>query len=166
MTQQIVVGEVAGAFGVNGWVKIYSHTNPPQNILKYKPWLLTCVEGSKEYPVMSGRLHGQFVVAKFEGVNDRDQALKLKSCKITVARESLPPLDKGQYYWSDLIGLRVANLAGVDFGSIVEMLGTGANDVIVAKGERERLIPFIIGQYVMEIKLDEGTLLVDWDAEF
>jgi 16S rRNA processing protein RimM len=83
-----------------------------------------------------------------------------------VPRDKFPPAEPGHYYWVDLVGLRVRNLDGMDFGTIAEMMATGANDVIVAKGGRERLIPFVIGQFVKEINLDDGLMLVDWDAEF
>jgi 16S rRNA processing protein RimM len=164
--QHVIVGEVAGVFGVNGWVKIYSHTNPAKNILDYSPWLLTGLDGTKEFKVLFGRTHAKLIVAHLEGVDDRDKALKLKSSKITVPRDRFPPLKSGQYYWADLVGLQVTNLEGAQLGTIAEMLATGANDVIVAKAERERLIPFIIGQFVKEIKLDEGKMLVDWDVDF
>jgi 16S rRNA processing protein RimM len=160
------VGEVAGAFGVNGWVKVYSYTDPAKNILDYSPWLLTGLDSPKEFKVLSGRAHAKSIVAHLEGVDDRDKALTLKSSKITVPRGRFPPLKSGRYYWADLVGLQVTNLEGAQLGTIEEMLATGANDVIVVKAERERLIPFIFGQFVKEIKLDEGKMLVDWDVDF
>ena len=165
MSQLITVGEIAGAFGIKGWVKIFSHTDPIQNILDYGPWLLTDLDGTKEFKVLSGRVHGNYVIALLEGVEDRDKAQKLKSSKISVPRDSFPRLESG-YYWADLIGLQVTNLDGVGLGTIEQMLSTGANDVIVAKAERERLIPFVMGTFVKEINLGEGKMLVDWDADF
>ena len=164
--RQVIVGEVADAFGVKGWVKIHSHTEPPANILRYTPWTLAGKDGTKEYNVVSGRTHGTFVVARLEGLDDRDQALKLRTSKIMVPKERFPPAEPGHYYWADLEGLRIINLEGADLGTVVDMMATGANDVIVARGERERLIPFVIGPFVKEIKLSEGTMLVDWDADF
>ena len=164
--RHVIVGEVADAYGVKGWVKIHSHTEPPRNILGYAPWRLAGQDGEKEYKVLAGRMHGAFVVAQLEGVDDRDQALKLRTRKIMVPKDRFPPAEPGRYYWADLEGLRVVNLEGVEFGTVVDMLATGANDVIVALGERERLIPFVLGQFVKEIKLEEGTILVDWDADF
>ena len=165
MSQLITVGEIAGAFGIKGWVKIFSHTDPIQNILDYGPWLLTDLDGTKEYNVLSGRVHGNYVIACLEGIDDRDKAQKLKSSKISVPRDRFPRLESG-YYWADLIGLQVTNIDGVGFGTIEQMLSTGANDVIVAKAERERLIPFVMGTFVKEINLGEGKMLVDWDADF
>ncbi len=166
MTKQVIVGEIAGAFGVKGWVKIHSHTTPPDNVLAYSPWLLEGQDGAKEYKVLSGRMHGSSVIAQLEGVTDRDQALKLRSNTILVSRDRFPPAEDGHYYWVDLVGLRVRNLAGADFGKVVDMMATGANDVIVAQGERERLIPFVIGQFVKDVNLDEGFMVVDWDPDF
>jgi len=111
-------------------------------------------------------MHGSAVIAQLEGVADRDQALELRSSKIVVPRDRLPPPEPGHFYWADLIGLRVENLEGTDFGGVSDILSTGANDVLVVNGERERLIPFIIGQFVKEVDLDTGTLKVDWDADF
>ncbi len=166
MTKQVIVGEIAGAYGVKGWVKIHSHTTPPDNILGYSPWLLEGKDGAKEYTVLSGRMQGAAVVAQLEGVDDRDQALHLRSSRILVPRGRFPPAEEGHYYWVDLVGLRVRNVEGVDLGKVVEMMATGANDVIVAQGERERLIPFVIGQFVKEIDLDEGSMIVDWEPDF
>ncbi len=166
MTKQVIVGEIAGAFGVKGWVKIHSHTTPPDNILAYSPWLLEGKDGTKEYKVLSGRMHGPSVIAQLEGVDDRDLALRLRSSKIWVPRDRFLPAEDGHYYWVDLVGLRVRNTAGVDLGKVAEMMATGANDVIVAQGERERLIPFVIGQFVREINLGEGFMIVDWDPDF
>jgi 16S rRNA processing protein RimM len=162
----VIVGEIAAAFGVKGWVKIHSHTDPLDNILDYSPWLVAGREGLKEYKVLSGHLHGSSIIAQLESVDDRDQALKLRSSKIMVPREKFPPAEPDHYYWVDLVGLRVKNLDSVEFGTVEEMMATGANDVIVVKGDRERLIPFVIGQFVKEINLDDGFMLVDWDAGF
>ncbi|CAG0973456.1 Ribosome maturation factor RimM [Anaerolineae bacterium] len=167
MADWVIVGEVAGAFGVKGWLKVHSHTEPPSNILNYGPWRLESKESTKECKILSGHMHGVTVVAQLEGVDDRDQALELRSSKILVPRDRFPPPEPGHYYWADLIGLRVENLVGIDFGEVSEILSTGANDVIVAKGEeRERLIPFIIGQFVKEVDFEKRTMQVDWDADF
>jgi 16S rRNA processing protein RimM len=164
--QQVIVGEIAGAYGVKGWVKIFSHTQPPQNILGYKPWRLEGKDGSQEYQVISGRLHSGAVVAQLDGINDRDQALALKSSKILVPKSCFPPLEPSQYYWADLIGLAVINLENQDLGKVVEFMETGANDVMIAQSDRERLIPFVIGQYVKEVDFAAGIVRVDWDADF
>ncbi|MBS1213815.1 MAG: ribosome maturation factor RimM [Proteobacteria bacterium] len=166
MTRQVVVGEIAGAFGVKGWVKVHSHTEPPGNILNYLPWTLVGESDSREFRVLAGRVHGGAVVAQLEGVDDRDQAVALRFRKITVSRDQFPPPEPGHYYWSDLVGLKVETLNGVALGTVAEMMATGANDVMIVRGERERLIPFVQGEFVKQVDLAAGLITVDWDPDF
>jgi 16S rRNA processing protein RimM len=162
----IVVGTVLGPFGVRGWLKIQSHTDPPENILRYSPWLVSEEGSSHERKVLDGRRHGSGVVARVEGIIDRDQAALLQGAEISVPRYLLPPLRRGQYYWADLIGLDVRSPNGMLFGRVASMLETGANDVLEVRGDRERLIPFVIGEFVKEVRLDEGVIIVDWEPDF
>lgn len=166
MSQQIVVGEIVGPYGVRGWVKVHSHTSPPENILKYSPWLVADGGGAKPYRVLSGRLHGNIIVAQLEGVADRDQSASLRRCTISVPRGQFPPLQPGEYYWTDLVGLDVRTVDGVSLGTITDMIETGANDVMEVQGTRQRLIPFVIGQFVKDVRLSEGVVIVDWDPDF
>jgi 16S rRNA processing protein RimM len=162
----IILGRVSGLFGVRGWVKIYSHTSPREGILQYKTWYLNRNGGWQEHELAAGHAQGKGVVAKLAGFEDRDQAAELISVDIGVKREQLPKLKPGEYYWSDLEGLRVENLDGVDLGVVSHLFETGANDVLVVKGERERLIPYIPGMAVKAVDLQLGRILVDWDPDF
>jgi 16S rRNA processing protein RimM len=90
----------------------------------------------------------------------------LIDCDIAVQREQLPALESGEYYWTDLQGLRVVNLEGVELGVVSHLFETGANDVLVVRGERERLIPYTTGEAIQEVDLDHGQITVDWDPEF
>lgn len=165
-TQPIAVGEVLGPFGVRGWVKVRSYTDPPENILRYSPWLLTEQMGVVERKVIDGRRHGNVVVARVEGINDRDQASLLQRVDVSVPRYRFPPLKRGEYYWADLVGLKVRTVTGVILGTVASMMETGANDVMLVTGDRERLIPFVMGDFVKEVELDGGGITVDWDPEF
>jgi len=162
----ITLGTINGVYGVQGWVKVYSFTSPIENILKYKSWQLSQKNQNKTVRVESGKKHGKGIIAKLEGYNDRDQAAALLKSEIRVSKSLLPELPSGEYYWTDLIGLRVTNLANIDFGIVDHLFETGANDVMVVKGESERLIPFVQGQYIKEIDLKLGTVLVDWPEDF
>ena len=166
MSGNVVVGEIVAPFGVKGWVKVRSFTDPPANILKYVPWTLLLGEREQPVVVLEGRLQGTVVAARLEGVEDRDQAIALRGMKVTVPREAFPRAPKGHYYWADLIGLKVYTVDAVDLGVVTGLLETGANDVLEVKGDRERLIPFVMGPYVKEVDLDAGRMTVDWDPDF
>jgi 16S rRNA processing protein RimM len=162
----IEVGRISGLYGVRGWVKVYSHTEPRDNILEYSPWYLK-IQG-KWLPVepVEGRLHGKGVVVRLDGCTDRDAAARLVGTDIAVHRDQLPETEEGEYYWNDLIGLRVVNTGGVELGQVDNLLETGANDVLVVKGDRERLIPYTPGEAVVKVDLEAGLLTVEWDPDF
>jgi 16S rRNA processing protein RimM len=162
----VVLGRVSGLFGVQGWVRVFSETQPRAGIIRYSPIFLR--QGDEWWPfeIESGRAHGDGVVLKFVNCDDRDQAATLLQCQIAVHRSQLPPPKAGEYYWIDLEGLRVVTLEGVELGEVESLFATGANDVVVVRGERERLIPFIRPDVVVEINMNQRLLRVDWDPEF
>ncbi|MCU7891724.1 MAG: ribosome maturation factor RimM [Candidatus Thiodiazotropha sp. (ex Ustalcina ferruginea)] len=162
----IIMGRVSGLFGIRGWLKIYSHTSPRDGIVDYKTWYLKQGGNWKQYKLTAGHSQGKGVVAQLDGISDRDQAAELVDCEIAIQRAQLPELEPDEYYWTDLQGLRVVNIEGVELGVVSHLFETGANDVIVVKGERERLIPYTTGEAVQSVDLDAGILLVDWDPEF
>jgi len=161
----VVLGRVSGLFGVKGWVKVFSDTAPRENILGYSCWYLKRGGEWQPYDLLDGRRQGKAVVARLEGCNDRDQAAELIGTDIAIPRDRLPPTQAGEYYWTDLQGLRVETLDGIDLGKVDHLFETGANDVLVAKGDRQRLIPFIDG-VIDRVDLETGLIRVDWDPEF
>lgn len=84
-------------------------------------------------------------------------------CDIAVSKDDLPDAEDGQYYWADLEGLRVVHRDGTELGCVAYMMETGANDVMVTKGERERLIPFVVDKVILDVDFDEGVISVDWE---
>ncbi|EGW22444.1 ribosome maturation factor RimM [Methylobacter tundripaludum] len=164
--QHISVGKISGVFGIKGWVKVFSFTDPRENILTYSPWLLKKGDETKTVNVVDGQLQGKTIVAQLTDVNDRDQAASLMGWDIFITQDQLPKAAKGEYYWSDLIGLNVETIDGVQLGVVDSLLETGANDVIIVQGERERVIPFLQGQTIINVDLDAGKIVVDWDPEF
>lgn len=168
MTEQqyINVGKISGVFGIKGWVKVFSFTANKENILKYSPWMLRKADETKTIKVINGNLQGKAVVAQLDGINDRDQAESLMGWDIFISPAQLPKTRQNEYYWSDLVGLSVENTDGVEFGVISSLLETGANDVVIVQGERERCIPFLQGQTIINIDLTAGKMIVDWDADF
>lgn len=162
--RRVAVGRIAGVFGVGGWVKIYSYTRPRETILRYNPWQLCIDDVWRERRLVEGRRQGNGIVARIAGCEDRDAAAALVGAEIAIAAAQMPALPEREYYWADLEGLRVVNLAGRELGRVSHLFETGANDVLVVRGERERLIPF--GKDVIhEVDLDAGVLRVDWDID-
>ncbi len=160
----ITLGRIAGAYGVRGWLRIASHTEPRAGILDYPRWWLAAGESRRECELIEGRQHRNGVAAKLAGIDDRDAARAWLDAEIVVPRSELAPIEG--YYWADLIGLAVENREGVALGRIAGCIETGGHDVIVVKdGARERLIPYAPGVYVDEVALDDGRMVVDWDPE-
>lgn len=160
------IGNVTGVFGLKGWVRVYSYTAPRKNILDYSPWFLYRDGEYIRYNVVDGACHGRGIIVKLEGVDNPEEAAELKATKIQVSRDQLGPLEQGEYYWIDLEGLNVVTESGELLGDVDHLIETGANDVLVVKGERERLLPFVQGQVIKKIDMKAGKIIVDWDPDF
>ena len=159
----VKLGRVVGLFGVQGWVKVFSYTEPREAILDYADWLLGTGDDTRRVTLENGRRQGKAVLAKLAGCDDRDAAEDLLGLDIAVPRTELPVLEGDRFYWTDLLGLTVEHKDGRRLGVICEMLETGAHDVMRVEGEQERLIPFVTGQVVKEVNLDSGVVRVDWE---
>lgn len=159
----VQVGRISGVYGVRGWVRVFSYTEPRENILQYRPWHLQRAGGLQMIDVVAGRRHGKGVIAKLADCDDRDCAVTMVGLDIAVYRDQLPPVEAGEFYWADLIGLSVRTTEGIELGTVDHLIETGANDVLVVKGERERMIPFVKGSVIRDVDLDRGSIEVDWD---
>lgn len=162
----LIVGRISGVFGVRGWARVFSHTSPRTRILDYSPWLLRQGDTWTSREPVEGRAHGKGVVVRLAGCDDRDAAAALINTDIAIRREQLPVLDSGEYYWADLQGCQVRTTMGVELGQVDSLFETGANDVMVVKGDRERLIPFLTGQAIVSVDLEARLIIVDWDPDF
>ena len=163
----ILLGRVHGAFGIRGELKLESFTDPEAAIFRYQPWLLRDAQGrERELAGVRGREGAKGLVATFPGIEDRDAAEALRGAELYAPRSVLPPPKPGEYYWVDLEGLRVLNLDGADFGTVSHLFSTGANDVMVVQGDRERMIPFVEPDFIKSVDFEAGVVTVDWDADF
>ena len=162
----VVMGKVLVPYGVNGWVKVYSFTEKIESFLKYKKLFFSKDQKNwLDIKVKEKKLHGKTIIASFLGISDRTEAERYKDYFIGVPKSLLPKLKAGQYYWSDLIGCEVLNLKNISFGLVDTFIKTGANDVMVVKGNKERLIPYI-KKTVLKADTKNGKIIVDWDEEF
>jgi 16S rRNA processing protein RimM len=159
------MGRVAAPFGVQGWVKVQPYSDDPSALLDFESWRIGRGAEQRHYSVEAVHDHGSALVAKLAGVDDRDAAYALRGQEISVARSDLPPPEGNEFYWSDLIGLQVTNREGVDLGEVTSLLETGAHDVLVVKGRREHLIPFVAA-FVGAVDLEKGTIEVDWGEDW
>jgi len=165
--RHVVVGRIVGIYGVRGWVRVESYTAPLENLLGYRRWQLRRGGGWEPVELQDGQPHGKGLIAKLKGLDDREQARGYIGTDIAVLRSELPPLEEGEFYWTDLEGLRVETVSGKPLGLVDYLFATGANDVMVVKdGKRERLIPFVRERVVTRVDLDAGVVVVDWDPEF
>lgn len=163
--QRVTLGRISGLFGVHGWVKVFSDTSPPSNILNYPNWHLCQAGVWSTRRLRDGRTQGKGIVVLLEGCDDRDQAAELVGAEVAVPRAELPIAASNEYYWTDLVGASVITLQGTELGQVQQLFSTGSNDVMVVRGERERLLPFI-ADTVVEVDLAHSRITVDWDPEF
>ncbi|MBE0505824.1 MAG: ribosome maturation factor RimM [Marinospirillum sp.] len=171
-TDEIVLGRITSIFGVKGWVKVYSYTDPMENLLDYPEWHLLHQGERKVIRKLDGRRHGKGLIARLDGINTPEEARLLSGAEIRLSRSKLPDLPQGEYYWSQLVGLKVINLQGQVFGQVDYLLDTGANDVLVIKpcegslDKQERLVPWLIPDVIRQVDLEAAQIDVDWDADF
>lgn len=170
-SRRVTLGRVSGVFGVKGWLKVHSYTRPPENILNYRRWWLSRGEGF-ESRVLSSLIQGRSLVVQISdaagnAIEDREVAAGLIGTEIAVDRDVLPKLGDGEYYWIDLIGMRVESLEGAALGTVTDVTSNGAQDVLVMQaGETERLIPIVRPQIVREINSATGRIVCDWQPDW
>ncbi len=160
-----MVGTINGLFGVQGWVKVFSHTQPRKNILSYQPWHIQ-VDGQWQIlEVTNGRSQSKTIVAKIKGIDNREQARAMIGVDIYIERSQLPKLKKGEHYWEDLIGLEVINQSNFVLGRVQGLVDTGANHVLVVQGKKEHWVPYI-PPFLCEVDIKQRQILVDWNEDF
>ena len=174
------MGRVAAAYGVRGWIKVKPFTGAPDALLGYPAWWLgvRAGGGEKAYRVLEARMHSDFVIARLEGLDSREQAAAFSGAEVLVPRDQLPETGDDEVYWSDLPGCEVVNRSGERLGTVVEVSGSGAHPLLrvaggdAAKGNAgtdgkptEFLIPFVPA-YVLGVDLEANRIEVDWEADY
>lgn len=178
-SEKIILGRIAGVYGVKGWFKVYSYTDPKESIVDYSPWYIRPANTSSgnrsrapwtRVELKAGKRHAKTVIAKLEHCNDRDEALAYTGYEIAIEPEQLEQLrGENEYYWHELIGMRVINQQGIELGVVKSLMETGANDVLVVAKEsdnKEHLVPWIMHQSIIAVDRQRGVLEVDWDPDF
>ena len=179
----IEVGRIADAWGIKGWFKVIPYSASPEALFYCKRWFLFAPQkragvaakeplfnGTQQIKIRIAKEHSDGVVAQADGVDDRNTAELLKSCRIFIGRSSFPSAAKDEYYWVDLIGCAVVNREGVALGVVKDLMATGPQAVIVAEREVEgkaveTLIPFV-DAYVDSVSLSDKLITVDWQLDY
>jgi len=168
LNDKILLGRVSGLFGVRGWLKLFSYSRPPENILSYNPLWLKTPMGWKALEVEAKQAYadGRLVV-KLRGVDDRDVARSFMGLDLGVNPDQLPEPPADEFYWVDLIGCTVENVSGQTLGVVTEMMETGAKDVMRVKtAEGVELIPFAFGAVVQSVDVAQKRILVHWEIGY
>lgn len=161
----VVMGRIAAPFGVKGWVKVQPYCENHETLMDHARWRIGRNDGGRDLAVIAVKPHGAALIAQFAGVNDRDAASALRGLEVSLPRQVLPPAEEGAFYWTDLIGLRVTNREGIQLGHVASLIESGAHDVLVVKGRREHLIPFV-APIVGDVDLEGGSIEVDWGEDY
>jgi len=160
----IVLGKIAGPFGVQGWMKVASFTDPPDNILDYERWQVGSPGNWAEVKLEAGRMTGKGVLAKLAGVESPEAARTRVGQEIGVWRSELPPPAPGEYYWADLESFAVETPEAVPLGKVDHFRATPTGPVVIVRGEREYWIPFV-KERIVKVDIAASRLVLDWPVD-
>ena len=182
----IEVGRILDAWGVKGWLKILPHSSDPEALFSAKSWFLQAPDakfrpgfnaftGTVSITVEEAKTHSDSVVAKIDGLDDRNDAEGLRGCRIFLPRSAFPKASKDEYYWVDLIGLNVVNRESIALGCVRDLMATGPNSVLCVEyqttqedgsnKDEERMIPFV-SAYVDSVDIAGKLITVDWQPDY
>lgn len=163
--ERIVIGHFGQSYGIKGWIKVNSHTDPVDNIIMYRQWQIYHHGQWQTAEITDIKRQGNVIIAKLANCHTPEEAKLYTNDAIAIFRHQLPPLTPEEHYWVDLIGLQVINHQGINLGVVDHLFETGANDVLVIKGDKQRLVPYI-QNVIQSVDLIEKKIIVNWDADF
>jgi 16S rRNA processing protein RimM len=181
----VELGRVGEAWGIKGWVRIQPHSADTEALFASQDWYLqppeprfargfSAFQGAVSVRVAEIKTHADGIVARLEGMDDRNAAEALKGVRISLPRSAFPATPEGEYYWVDLIGLQVVNREGVDLGVVRDLMPTGPTSVLVleyplvqdgVETVGERLIPFV-SAYIDEVDRAARRITADWGTDY
>lgn len=161
----VIIGRFGAPFGIKGEIKVNSFSDPIEAIIDYDPWYIETDEGWQELDLESCRHQGNFIIAKINDIDDRDEVRRYTNTHIAVGRAQLPDTEEDEYYWNDLQGLAVRTQHNEVLGTVKEVFSNGAHDILVIEGEKRHLIPFIWDHFIQTVSLEQGEIIVDWNPQ-
>ena len=159
------MGRIAAPFGIKGWVKVQAFSDDLGTLRDFELWRIGRGDKHTNYRVEAAQDHSNTLVAKLSGIDDRDAAFALRGQEISVERSRLAPPADDEFYWSDLIGLKAVNREGIELGTVSSLMESGAHDLLVIKGAREYLIPFVAA-FIGKVDVAGGRIEVDWGEDY
>ncbi|MDI9818762.1 MULTISPECIES: ribosome maturation factor RimM [unclassified Legionella] len=165
-TDWIVVGRFGRPHGIKGFITIHSFTEPRDNILKYSDWHVCIAKQWQPLNLLHVEINEKAILAQVKGYHGREEVAALTNVEIAISRKQLPSLKPGEYYWHELIGMQVIDQQDTPLGTVVDIMPTGSNDVLVIKGDKRHLIPYLPDQFITDINPVQGVIRVNWDTDF
>ena len=159
------MGRILGAFGVQGWIRMKTFTAQPGALADYPGWIVQTPAGWREMTVEEFAVRPRAAVAKLAGCDDREAAERLRNAEVAVPREWMGEAGEGELFWVDLVGLEVVDEGGVPLGKVEGLFESGETSVMVVRGTRERMIPFV-ADYVKGVDRKAGRITVEWKADY
>ena len=159
--ETILLGKVVATHGIKGQLRIASYSGELENILALRSLMLKGPNGEMEtFEVAASAIHGKKVLISLKKYSTINEVLHLVGRELYIRREQLPELSEGEYYWCELLGLKVVTSQGEPLGELTEIIPTGSNDVyVVTSGGKEYLIP-ALEDVILDINLDDGVMTV------
>ena len=162
----IIVGRFGRPHGIKGIITVISFTEPRDNILRYSPWYVLIKNNWQPVKLLRVEMNNKSILAQIDGFSEREQVADLTNAEIAIKSDQLPELDSGEFYWHQLVGMRVINCQDITLGVVKEIIATGSNDVLVVEGEKRHLIPYLPDQYILQVNEKDGVIIADWDMDF
>lgn len=162
MDTKVIIGRFGSVHGVKGDIRVFLYTQPIELALECFPWQVEINNEWQPLNITKTKWHNDQLLVHIENIDDRDVAKRYTNLNIGIERSQLPELDDDDYYWSDLVGLRVINQNNEELGKIEYFEVTGSNDVFVVKGKKEYCLPYL-DDVVKEIDLKAGIMRVEWE---
>ncbi len=158
--EKILIAKIQAHQGLNGWLKIYSYSETEEKFSNYTHFFVLNNRNYDQLDIEDIKIDKSIKI-KFRSINSREDAERFIDKSLYIEADQLEKLNDNEYYWKDLIGLDVYIEEGEKIGVISDIIETGSNDVLVIQGEKELLVPYIYGQSIKNVFLNDNKVVID-----
>ncbi|OGV26761.1 MAG: 16S rRNA processing protein RimM [Legionellales bacterium RIFCSPHIGHO2_12_FULL_37_14] len=162
----VIIGQFGRVHGIEGFIRVHSFTETPEDVLHYKNWHLLKNHTHTPIKRLQEKSTAALFLVKMQGFATREAAMQLTNLKIAIPKQDLKPLSSQEFYWFELIGMEVINKENCSLGKVLDIFSTGSNDVLIVEGNKKHLIPFLLKRVIHKIDRQKKQILVDWDENF